>query len=234
MKKYLLLFLLLFFIISLVQSIEAKSIGRELPGFNFKVEGGPSLGLLNLNLDDLNETLTNNEFAALSDNIFLFGGEGIAGRKLGNRYGIFRQSGSTVSRQSDKRAELDITFAGLLYEKGIYSRDGIDLSLGCMIGRGRMELALSSDKPNNFEGIVGEVGEGKHDSVLMEKSFAALMPRVKGQYALKNLVNIGVSAGYLLSHDLGGGWEIAGNSVSGGPLSRFGALNLSVKLSFGF
>ncbi len=203
-------------------------------GYNVRAGGGPEIGWLNLDLKDLNIILVGNGFPEINNNLFIYGSSGIAGRKIGNRFGGLTLKGSTESRYGDKKSELSINYSGLLYKRGFYATRNLEISAGALFGTGGMQLRLLSDDPEDFENVVGDIADGRHNTVTMEKSFVAINPRINLAYSIIGPVDISASAGYLLTHDFGSNWEIAGREIGDGPLSNFRAFNLTFQLYLGF
>ncbi|MFN2363863.1 MAG: hypothetical protein ABR596_06150 [Halarsenatibacteraceae bacterium] len=208
--------------------------GEEWTGYNIRAGFGPEIGWLRLDLDDLNNILAANTFPELNNNIFIYGSSGVAGSKIGNRFGGLTLKGSNQSKAGDKLTRLSINYYGLVYERGFYAAEDLEFSAGAIFGTGGMELRLLSDKPGDFESIVGDIADGSHNSSTMGKSFLALNPQINMSYSLVGPIDIAVSAGYLFTYDFNSNWEIAGNEITGGPLSNFRALNLTFQLYIGF
>ncbi len=203
-------------------------------GYNVRIGGGPEIGWLRLNLGELNSTLTLNDFPELSNNIFIYGTSGIAGRKIGNRFGGLTMRGSTDNSRDDKKSELSISYKGLLYKRGFYATRDLEISAGALLGTGNMQLRLLSDDLRDFDSIVGDIADGRHNTATMEKSFIAINPRINLAYSLIGPFDISASAGYLLTHDFGSNWEMSDRKILDGPLSNFRGFNLTFQLFAGF
>lgn len=203
-------------------------------GYNLKAVGGSEIGWLSLNLDDLNNILAANDFPELSDNFFIYGWSGVAGRKIGNRLGALTLKGSSESKIGNKMTGFLINYSGLVYKRGFYATKDLDISAGAMVGAGGIKLRLLSDEPGEFENIIGDIADGRHHTATMEKNFLALNPTISLAYSFDSPVNIGVSAGYLFTYDGKSNWEIAGNEIAGGTLSNFKAFNLTFQVYIGF
>lgn len=196
--------------------------------------GGPMLGVLQLDLGDLNDTLEENNFGTLDETLLLTGGGGIGGFIDGSRFGGFGLMGTTTSSEGDKRAALEINYGGFLYEQGIYHREKFDMSLGALIGGGNLRLDLIAVSPNNFEDLVGDVANENSSSVTMEKNFGFLQPRLNAHYQVGDFVGLSGTLGYLIGYDLGSEWEVAGRGVSGGPFEELHGPSVDFRLNFGF
>lgn len=207
---------------------------EEWTGYNIRAGFGPEIGWLRLNLKDLNNILAANNFPKLNNNLFIYGRSGVAGNKIGNRFGGLTLKGSGESKVGDKLTRLSINYWGLVYEKGIYATKDLEFSIGAMLGSGGIELRLLSDNPGDFESIIGEIADSRHNASTMEKSFLAFNPQIGMAYSLIGPIDIAVSAGYLFTQDFNSTWEIAGNEVGGGPLSDFRAFNLTFQIYLGF
>lgn len=247
MKKLILILFINLLIISLPVVVLAEQSDNETDlnstkvqetpawtGYNIRAGAGPEIGWLRLNLDDLNNTLVDNGFPDLSNNLFIYGSSGIAGNKIGNRFGGLTMKGSTSNINSDKKSELSISYKGLLYKRGFYATRDLEISAGALFGTGKMQLRLLSNELSDFDDIIGDIAEGRHNTATMEKSFIAINPRINLAYSLIGPFDISASAGYLYTHDFGSNWEISDRKISGGPLSNFGAFNLTFQLFFGF
>lgn len=213
---------------------EGDFIREQEVGRNFRAAGGFAGGVLRIDMLGLNKILEAEDFAGLSSNVFLLGGGGTAGARIGHRVGGLGLGGSVDSRNNGQEAVLDIGFGGFLYERGLYMQDDIDIALGCMLGAGSKKLTLTADDPQDFSQIVGDVAGEGHNSVTMERGFTALKPQASLHYRLTSFTGLDFTAGYLLTHNFGSDWEIAGRSVSDGPLASFRGLNFRLRLTLGF
>ena len=243
MKKLLLIFLVSLFIIQPVTVMAEQEDRIDLDeiqqspnwtGYNVRVGGGPELGLFRLDLGDLNRILADSGFPELSNNVFVYGSNGIAGRKVGNRFGGITMRGTTNNRSGEAKSELSVNYKGLLYKRGFYATRDLEISAGALLGTGNMELRLLSDEPGDFENIIGDIADSRHNTSTMEKSFIVFNPRVNLAYSIIGPIDISASAGYLFTHDFGSNWEISDRKISNGPLSNFRAFNLTFKLFIGF
>ena len=214
--------------------MEEELVRQQALGSNIRAGGGFAAGLMRADMSGLNDVLQDEGFADLSSTIFMLGGGGTGGSRDSHRFGGFGLGGSVESRQGNQKAVLDVGFGGFLYEHGVHVEDDFDLALGIMLGGGEKELSLTADHPDDFSQIVEDVAGGNHNSVTMEKSFAAVQPQANLHYRLTNFLGLNFTAGYLLSHDLGSEWEVGGRAVADGPLSNFRGPNFRVRLSLGF
>lgn len=247
MKNLIMIIFLCLFLISFTTSViaeqEISQVDQGLnengsvngwTGYNVRAGGGPEIGWLRLDLDNLNNILASNNFPELDNNFFIYGSSGVAGRKIGNRLGGLNMKGFAERKIGDKLTRFSINYSGLVYKKGFYANKNLEISAGAMFGTGGIELRLLSDDLDDFESIIGDIAEGRHYTTTMEKSFLAFNPKIRLAYSLIGPVDISVSGGYLFTHDLNSDWEIAGYEVTGGPLSNFKAFNLTFQLFIGF
>ncbi|SDM12458.1 hypothetical protein [Halarsenatibacter silvermanii] len=215
---------------------DPEMLERGLAGLNLRVSSGLSGGFMRMNITDLNDSLEDEGFPSLSRNIFIYGFEAVVGRIEGQRLRTIYRRGSVDSRSGDNHASLNIEYGGLAYERGkkVGDEGNMDAALGAMIGAGKKELYLRADEPREFEEFLGEVYDGEHSSAAMEKSFLALKLNSNLHYDLRNSLALGLSAGYLLTHDLGGGWEVGGTSLDEDPTSNLRGPQLSLQISYTF
>ena len=204
---------------------------------NVRAGGGFSIGMINLDVSSLNNILQDAGFAKLDENVLMYGGGGIGGKKMGYRFGGLGTGGSLKSTNSnnDKKAVLDIGYGGFVVEKGIYSKDKIDVAWSGLIGAGDMQLTLIHNEPGPFEEVVTGVNQSNDPySVTMTKSFFTIEPGINMHYQINDLVGLDLAAGYLFTFDMGEDWNIKDETVNDGPLSNISSPHLSVQLSFGF
>ena len=201
------------------------------PEENVRAGGSFSVGVINLNLSSLNNILEDAGFAKLDENVLMYGGSGIGGEKIGYRFGGLGTGGRLKSTKNDKKAVLDVGYGGFIFEKGFYTKDNFDIAWRSLVGAGSMELTLIHNDPDNFEEVVN--GNDNY-SVTMTKSFFTVEPGINIHYQFNELVGLDLNAGYLLSLDMGEGWNIKNETVSDGPLANIKSPHLAVQLSLGF
>ncbi len=222
------------------EDYEEKESGITYSINFFKGNGGPVLGVLSLNLDDLNDLLTNIEYNQLafnpftSNQIILKGGGGIIGVKGGSRVGGYALKGNLSSYNGKsgvdyREANFDIAYGGFLYEQGIWSKDNFDLSLGIMLGGGSAELELIYEEPADNLADAAQKPGINH----FEKEFVAIEPRVNWHQQLSTLIGFDLSVGYLLTNDFGEDWSYGNHKVYD-DLGDFHGPSCSLRFSFGF
>jgi len=195
--------------------------------------GGPQLGVLELDIEDLNEIIGNG-FGQFEDYMILMGGGGLGGMKDGSRFGGYGLSGTVKTTKDDNEAWLAIDYGGFLYENGIWAGKKFDLAIGALMGGGTMTLDLASDNPGSFEGIVNDIAEAKSNYATLEKEFVLFEPRVNFHYQFSTFAGLDLGVGYLLTHDFGENWTLTGSKVTGGPLENTQGATATARLSFGF
>ena len=208
---------------------------EELNFNNFKANGGPVLGAIQFDLNQLNEIIETENFSPFSKNMVFFGSKGIIGSKKGSRLGFFDMEGSLKSVNTEneiyKKAILEMKYGGMLYERGIYvnSKTNTDISFSSMIGSGNMNLDLYYDKADSsFEGQINQASSNH-----FTKKFFLIAPGVTLHQKISSLVGLDLSLKYMLSYDFDKTWISQGQSLTG-PMNDFYAPVLNLQMSFGF
>lgn len=205
------------------------------PEENVRAGGGFTVGVINLDVSEINNILENAGFAKLDNNLLMYGGSGIGGEKIGYRFGGLGTGGRLKSTNNDKKAVLDIGYGGFLLEKGFYRKNDFDIAWRSLIGAGSLELTLIHNDPGTFEEVVKGVDEnGDPYSVTMTKSFITFEPGINVHYQINQLVGIDLNAGYLLNFDLGENWNIKDEPVNDGPLSNIKSPHIELQFTLGF
>lgn len=207
---------------------EAQTLNPEY--FGIKGNGGPMVGLIWLDLAELNKAIINvnyegGGFAPLDERMVLFGGGGLGGLKKGGRFGGYGLKGEVNSSRGDKEAILSLSYGGFLYEYGIFSEGKTDIAVGTLLGGGNTELDLIYERPTSFPG----------DPVMniYKKDFILINPQVTLHRQLAAFLGLDLSLGYLLTYDFGDEWKIGDYEIDG-PLDNLHGPTLNLKLSFGF
>ncbi|MCK8817868.1 hypothetical protein MWH28_10885 [Natroniella sulfidigena] len=204
----------------------------------FRIGGGPQLGVVGLDLSDLNEII-DNDFGQFDDYIVLIGGGGSIGIRNGSRFGGFGMHGRTSTSKKDEtgttnEAILELNYGGFVYERGVWVGEKFDLAVGALLGGGNLRLDLLHDSVEGFEDIVDKTAEGSSNTATLEKKFALLEPRLNLRYQFGAFTGVDLGVGYILTHDFGDNWEIADSAVRGGPMSNTHGPTATLRLSFGF
>ena len=236
MRKLPIITLVVIIILVFSFGVMAKSNKADLkPEENVRAGGGFNVGVINLDISSLNTILKDAGFAILDSNVLMYGGSGIGGEKIGYRLGGLGTGGRMKSVKNDKKAILDIGYGGLIFGKGIYTKNNFDLAWRSLIGAGSLELTLIHNDPGIFEDVVKGVDENNEPySVSMTKNFFTIEPGINLHYQFNKLVGIDFNAGYLLSFDIGDSWNIKDEPVNDGPLSNIKSPHLALQLTLGF
>lgn len=193
---------------------------------DFKINGGPTIGTVNLDFNKLNTILSDSGFGPLKEEIVVFGGGGIIGSNKNSRFGGFGGRGSVSSLKDGQEANFVLNYGGFIYEKGIISARSTDVSLGFLFGGGNIQLNLTYDRPLDFDLTSARTNN-------FTKNFFLLQPRLNLHQQISSFIGLDIEAGYMLSYDGENSWELNGYKVDG-PLDDFQAPTLNVRLSFGF
>ncbi len=211
-------------------------IEQGLAGLNIRAGSGLTAGFLRMNISDLNDMLDDAGFPDLDRNIFIYGFGAVAGRVEGDRLGTVYRRGSVDSSSADKSSSLSISYGGLVYERGrkIEDREDADIALGVMGGIGSMELFIRAGEAGEFSDILTDTYEGEQNTATLDKNFLALRPGINLHYSVRGPLALDLSAGYLLTHDLGRGWQLGDSSVDTDPVSNLRGPELTLQLSYTF
>ena len=189
----------------------------------FKLNGGPLLAYMKLDLEEFNSRLPEG-FAGLPEDILFSGGGGLIGSRNGSRIGGYGYEGETSAIGSDgKKIRLKMSYGGFLYEKGIYSTEKADLALGAVFGAGKANLDL-------IYGHYQDWNEPRSNS--FQRDFVFVMPGLDFHYQLAAFLGLDLSLAYLLDFS-GADWKFYNKKVDL-ALDNFSSPQASLRLSFGF
>lgn len=220
------------------QPQSAESLGdgdeyKEFEEFEFDVEdlgglkanGGAMLGVLDLNLVNLNNKLELSGFDVLPEQMVLTGGGGLAGIASGSRFGGYGVSGVTASlADNGQKATLKLNYGGILYEKGVYRSGDVDIAIGSLIGGGTASLDL-------LYGQYSDLATPTRN--IFKKDFMVIGPRINLHYQIAAVMGIDLYAGYIACYDFGVGWKSDQQEVNI-PLNNLSAPMAGFQVSFGF
>ena len=230
MKK-LKIFVIFVLLISLITiPVQAtKTEKTTIDPSNIRGGGGFKIGIIHLDLNQINSYLQNNGYTnQFDENIVMFGGGGIGGKKDGYRFGGYGMGGSQkVIGNGDEEAILTLGYGGFLLERGIYNKNNMDIALHSLIGGGGMELEIVHNIPEDIEDGIGS----PHGSYL-KKEFFAIQPGVNYHYQFVDNMGLDLSVGYLLTHDFGGEWNLGDHSVESN-MENISGPTFNLQFSFG-
>ncbi len=189
--------------------------------------GGPALGVLSLDLSELNAILDAYGFNKLDGQMVIFGASGFGGIEPGWNVGGFGAGGVQKSFKGDRKAEFSIGFGGFLVEyRKPFLGDKLVLTAGSVFGGGGANLNLLYSQPTGGQNPL----ENPHSTVVT-RDFLAAQPQVGLHYRLNEWMSIGGGAGYLATMGVGS-WTHAGMDVGGLP-EKLGGLTTWLKFTFG-
>ncbi|GEM_PF-1148587 len=197
----------------------------------FRINYGPRLGVLKLNMQSINQFLGENDFPQLSSELPIRARGGRAGFHFGTRLGWMRYEGSKEAIYQDRaegifrKSKIDIFWRGLFYEKNVYNEQNKDLILGGLLGRGAASLNFVFSSPPELRLDSGH-------QILLEYKFWALQPFISFQQRLSRLVDVELTAGYFLTTS-SPGWQFAGQEIKT-PFADLRGPILAVGINFGF
>ncbi len=227
MKKLLAFLLITFVCLSFSPVADAE---EDQPG-HIWAGGDFYLGLISLDLNQLNHIIDDWGLPQLDNRIFMSGGGGIGGEKLGHRFGGFGAGGRVKAKDTDMQTILDIGYGAFVYEYGVFDQGGLNIALGGKLGGGAVELTVSAGDPGNFEDIWDK---DDFNSLNMTQGFLVLEPHVSIFYQMTDNLGISLNAGYLLTYTFGNDWSIGDQKVSDGPLKNFHTPQIGLGITLGF
>lgn len=181
--------------------------------------GGFELSFLKLDLGGLDTVLAKDGYS-IDDLAIMFGGGGMGGFKMGDRFGGYGASGEiTDENAAGDQATLGFGFGGFVYERGVYVNGNTDIGVGGMIGGGGAELLLHSKADNSFKEY--------------SKGFIAFQPRVNIHHQLFECFGVELNAGYLFTYDFNQDWTINNETIDG-PFRYFGGSRVGIRFTYGF
>jgi hypothetical protein len=210
----------------------------EIDVNGFKGNFGPTIGLIRINLDNLNQLLESVEglpFSPIEGKLITFGFKGIGGVIEGSRFGFAGLEGksSSINNQIEgyREAKLKLNYGGFLYEKGVYynSKTKTDLAFGALIGGGKINLDLYYNKTNGT--FADNISTPSNN--FLEKSFILLNPKLILHQQIDSFIGLDLSLGYLMTFDFNDNWKI-NKQIINGPLENFMAPTFDIKFAIGF
>jgi len=212
-----------FTIVSLVVLFSLEAIARQNDGF---WSGGGLVGWTSLaELGPLNDLLSLNGFAPLSEGFAVYGGWGSMGGSLGWRVGGRGASGETVSRLGDKTARLALSYGGLHFDYGLLLNERYDLSVGVTLGGGDASLTLFFHTPSTFADAVVSPS-----TTVLTREFFLAQPNLSVGFNVW-IFYVRLNGAYLLT--VPGDWRQQ-NGVFPGPPPSFNGWGLDLAFSFGW
>lgn len=198
-------------------------------GRGIKGNGGPFIGMVQLELSDLNEILVAQGYEKLAEEIIVFGGGGLGGIKNGPRFGGIGVAGTTSTKNTDgDELILDISYGGFLFEQGVFSSPKSDIAIGGLLGGGVFQV-------HRVESFLGDFGDaiGESHSTSLQKEFVLIQPHVSLHLQVMAFLGLQISVGYLAAYDMGTDWDFFGTNISG-PMGLVHGPSATMRLSFGF
>lgn len=193
-----------------------------------KANGGPLIGLIKLNMGNLNDIMQGAGFAPFDEKMIVFGGAGLGGVKMGPRFGGMSMGGKiSTPGTGSKSATLEINYSGFMYEHGIFSAENTDISIGALIGGGSAELDIKHGSLVDFDD-----GVNNPISTVYKKNYILLQPKINIHQQLSPFIGMSIDLGYLLTYNLGEPWKV-NDQVVDGPMSNIAAPVVCLRFSFG-
>lgn len=194
-----------------------------------KANGGPMVGMIQLDLRELNQILVEIGFSEMNEDIIIFGGGGIGGIKSGIRFGGVGMTGrETTSNEDGDKIMLEFNYGGFLFEQGIVAGAKTDLAIGGLFGGGIIHV----NRVENFRGNFEEALEESH-STSLQKEFLMIEPRISLHQQLMSFIGLTLTIGYMGGYDMGSDWDFFGSKLDG-PFELIQGPTASIRLSFGF
>ena len=244
MRKILIFLLLFLFIPTSIMAKEAQTIevieddkflyersSLNLQGFRARGAIGPKMGMVWLNLDEINDILAeeDTDLAEFDNQMLVLGGSIVGGFREGPRFGMLTMNGQQeVISGENKSAKLRFRYGGLITEYGLYAGSRSDIALGAMIGGGDINLEIRHQEAKDFES-----GINTPKGTTAIKQFFVFKPRANYHYKITPYLALDLNAGYLLTYNNSGEWDIMGTKVDD-PTGNLHGATLAMKLNFGF
>jgi hypothetical protein len=168
-------------------------------------------------LDDVNEVITGLGFSKLRDDgLFMNGGGGkipignglfIGGMGVG--YSLDRKIGYSINdTMVTRRMNYENSYWGITLDKRIPISRKFIPEIGIMLGWGGHTIEVSQTSGiYNWDEISTQLSESVNNSILMEKRYIFLQPKVACIYGINSWFGIRAEVGYLLSHSYHSGWN---------------------------
>jgi len=187
--------------------------------------GGPMPSLLFLDLDDLNDAITDADYPQISQVLFATGGGGYGGDLDGIRIGGFGIAGDTLSVSASRSVSFDLAYGGMMIEKATHTEDNFTVVLGTMLGFGNLDLRFISSLPETFEDAVNNPFVSS-----MTKGFYAVQPYIAFESKPYSWMWARFQLGFLWT--LAGDWSFE-DAEFPGPPRALGGLTASLMIRFG-
>jgi hypothetical protein len=191
-------------------------------GFGF---GGPAIGIVTLDLNEINVILEDAWFAPLSERVITYGGGGGGGTIGEFSFGGLGWGGSVSSLTENREAELSIGFGGMDVSYVLAGSERSLLSLGIVLGGGEIQLEVHDLWAEDLaEAVMFKT------TATLTRPFFAVEPYVAFHLQPLGWLGFRIQLGYLYSFPER--WKESGHSVTGPDLDLTGP-HISVSIAFG-
>lgn len=187
--------------------------------------GGPMPTLLFLDLEDLNDAITDGDYPQLTQVLFGNGGGGYGGAKDGLRIGGFGLAGDTLSLSDTRSVSFDMQYGGMIIEKAVRNDKDFTVVLGTLLGFGCLDLRFVNGVPSTFEDAIATPFVSS-----MSKDFYAVQPYIAFESNPFSWMSARFQLGFLWT--LADQWAFE-NVEFAGPPRTLGGLTATLMLRFG-
>jgi hypothetical protein len=221
--------------------------GGQTRGYFRGGAGGYELFMLPIELDAINNNLTQIGLPAFKSEMFLQGGGGWG--FIGNniRIGGFGAGGTLTSNAKinniGKEVSLELGIGGFIIEKAFHPFNSMEIYLGASVGGGSATLKLLQwAGPVDWNEVWGVGYASESDTIAhafydyqttFSCSFFTAMPVIGVRYNIFRWIAIGAKVGYLYTHIDENGWKMEDRKVYGVPEIDFSNVIYGINIYFG-
>lgn len=174
------------------------------------------MGVILLDLEDLNDSLEDQGYERFDNSLYLSGGGAHEDFTENFRLGGLGYRGSRKTSFQDGNGQLNLTYGGLLLEGKFDLTDKVSLLAGGLLGMGHVNLKINESIPDTFTGALEDTPK-THE---MKKSFYGAQPMLVAEVSLFSWLTVRASGGYLWGP--AGKWDVAGKKLDG-PMDQISA-----------
>ncbi len=173
--------------------------------------GGIMIGVVTLDLTELNVALSGAHYPELPQHVLVIGGGGGGGVTGGPAFGGLGFSGTTDAMIGQQSVVLDLSFGGMTVERVERAAQRVLLGFGAVLGGGSLQLTVRSRYPEDFADAITDP-----TTVHLSRGFLGGMVHVRMQIQLLEWMSLEGWAGYMAGFP--GRWKDRDREIAGGEV----------------
>ncbi|MFO8033626.1 MAG: hypothetical protein R6U88_00515, partial [Candidatus Bipolaricaulota bacterium] len=178
------------FLAVLFAGLVAFGVAAQDEGFGL---GGVMMGMVRLDLTELNAVLDRANYPELRREMLVIGGGGGGGVTRGAAFGGIGFSGTTDAIEGQRRASLTFSFGGMTMERVGRLEERALLGIGGVIGGGTLELTVRSRYADDLQDAITDP-----TTAHLNRGFFGGMVHLRLQLQLLEWMSLEGWAGYIV------------------------------------